>query len=129
MTGIVTQFEDLECWKEARKLVKTVYSTTNIKQFSRDFGLRDQIRRASISVMSNVAEGFGNHSNYEFVRFLGYASRSCSEVRSHLYVAFDVGYISTDIFGEIAEQTMKCSNYIKGLIKYLKGKTSKNTCT
>ena len=81
----VKKFEDLDCWKESRTLVKTIYSLTGEGLFGKDFGLRDQIRRASVSVMANIAEGFGANSNPEFVRFLKFAVRSCFEVQSHLY--------------------------------------------
>lgn len=117
--GMIKDFEELDCWKEARTLVKMVYQATDLKPFSKDFGLKDQIQRAAVSVMANVAEGFDTVSNGEFVRFLGYSSRSCAEVRSHLYAALDVGYVDKPVFEEITEQTKKCSAHIKGFIRYL----------
>lgn len=116
----IENFEDLDCWQEARTLVKLVYQITATAPFSRDFGLRDQIQRAAISVMANIAEGFETYSDPEFIRFLGFSSRSCAEVRSHLYAALDLEYIDETLFDEIRQQTRKCSNYIKAFIKYLK---------
>lgn len=118
----IERFEDLECWKESRILVKMVYQATATEPFYRDFGLKDQIQRASISVMANIAEGFDTFSNLEFIKFLGYSSRSCAEVLSHLYAALDIKYINQSIFNEISQQTKKCSNYVKAFIKYLKHK-------
>ena len=87
----VRYFEDLEVWKEARRLTNEVYATTRDTGFSKDFGLRDQIRRAAVSVMSNVAEGFERGGNQEFVQFLYIAKGSCGEVRSQLYVRWIKG--------------------------------------
>ncbi|MBI5300482.1 MAG: four helix bundle protein [Deltaproteobacteria bacterium] len=123
MGGKIEQFEDLECWKEARLLVKMIYQVANSGPFSKDFGLKDQIQRAAISVMANIAEGFETYSDLEFIRFLNIAVRSCAEVRSHAYVALDVGYINLNIFNELGQQTKKCSNFVKAFIKYLKNKT------
>lgn len=120
MSKTVKRFEELACWKEARKLVKMVYNCTLSKEFSRDFSLKDQIQRASISVMANIAEGIENYTDQEFIRFLGFSLRSCSEVRSHLYAALDVGYISQDSFMHILKQTEYCSNLIKAFLRYLR---------
>ena len=81
------RFEEMHAWQSARDLVKLIYGATKQPDFSRDFTLRDQIRRAAISVMSNIAEGFGSGSGAEFIRFLGYARRSVSEMQSQLYAA------------------------------------------
>ena len=89
----VKNFEDLEIWKDARALTREVYQLTRDSKFLKDFGLRDQIRRAAISVMSNIAEGFERGGNQEFVQFLYVAKASCGEVRSQLYVALDQGYV------------------------------------
>lgn len=115
----VTNFENLECWKEARVLVKMIYQATSERPFSKDFGLKDQIQRASVSVMANIAEGFDAFSKAEFVRFLGYASRSSIEVRSHLFAALDLGYINEPAFNELMPQAKKCTAMIKAFIKYL----------
>lgn len=82
-------FEEINAWIEARKLTKRIYDITNETRFSKDFELKDQIRRAAVSIMANISEGFDSQSNEEFIRFLIYARRSSSEVQSHLYVALD----------------------------------------
>ena len=105
--AMIQRFEDIQAWQEARKLVKMVYSLTNKESFSKDFGLRDQIRRASVSVMANIAEGFDCESKVEFARFLGIARRSAVEVQSILYAALDVGYINNDEFNLHYEQARK----------------------
>ena len=94
----IKRFEDIKAWQEARKLVKTVYLLTDKGKFARDFGLRDQIHRASVSVMANIAEGFDCDSQVEFARFLGIARRSAVEVQSLLYAAIDIGYITDEEF-------------------------------
>jgi four helix bundle protein len=91
----VTHFEDLQIWKDARRLAKEVYGVTSGPKFSKDFNLRGQIRSAAVSVMSNIAEGFERSGNQEFAQFLHVAKGSCGEVRSQLYVALDQGYLST----------------------------------
>ena len=90
----IEKFEDLECWQKGRELVKQVYALTMEREFSKDFGLKDQIRRAAVSVISNIAEGFESYSNKDFIRYLGYAISSMSEVQSQLYVAIDLEYCS-----------------------------------
>ena len=91
------KFEDIKAWQKARKATRAVYEATADVRFSRDFGLRDQIQRASVSIMANIAEGFGRHSDKEFANFLK-AHASVSEVQSHLYVAIDMGYVSDSTF-------------------------------
>ena len=88
----IERFEDLECWQEARNLCKIIYSSVGRGQFSKDYRLRDQVTGAAISVMNNIVEGFASQSNPEFIRFLGYARRSSSEVQTCLYVALDQEY-------------------------------------
>lgn len=92
--AMIQRFEDILAWQEARKLVKMIYSITSKELFSKDFGMRDQIRRASVSVMANIAEGFDCESKVEFARFLGIARRSAVEVQSLLYAALDAEYIN-----------------------------------
>ncbi len=116
----VRRFEDLECWQAARTLVAETYELTCFDQFSRDFCLRDQIRRAAISVMANIAEGFGVVSDIEFIRFLGYSSRSAIEVQSHLYIAIDLHYILPEHFDATFERCQECINKCRAFIKYLK---------
>jgi four helix bundle protein len=118
--AIIKNFEDLEAWKIAREVTKQVYRITCNENFARDFGLRDQIRRASISIMSNVAEGFERDGNKEFANFLSIAKASSGEVRSQLYVALDQNYISESDFNLIYNKTTENSRVIAGLIKYLK---------
>lgn len=93
-----TKFEDLIAWQEARTLVKMVYKLTADGSFSKDFGMRDQIQQASVSAMTNIAEGFDCESTAEFARFLGFARRSAVEVQSLLYAALDVEYIKQEVF-------------------------------
>lgn len=113
--GNPTRFEDLIAWQKARQLTRDIYSLTNVSEFSRDFGLRDQIRRASVSVMSNIAEGFERNSPGDFARFLAIAKASCGEVRCQLYVALDVGYITQDMFETLFDQVVEVSKIIGGL--------------
>ena len=90
------KFEEIEAWKLGRKLVKAIYELTGVEAFARDYGLRDQIRRAAVSICSNIAEGFGRRGNREFVNFLWIAKGSVSEVQSQLYHAYDLKYIKRD---------------------------------
>jgi four helix bundle protein len=117
--ALITRFEDIEGWQEARKLVKMIYALTNMGAFSKDFGLRDQIQRAAVSVMANVAEGFDCESKAEFARFLGYARRSAVEVQSLLYTSFDVGYITETQLKEYYEQARKTKALIGGFKRSL----------
>lgn len=111
----ITKFEDLIAWQEARTLVKMVYKLTSDGSFSKDFGMRDQIQRASVSAMTNIAEGFDCESTAEFARFLGFARRSAVEVQSLLYAALDVEHIKQDVFRSYYEQAKKCKALIGGL--------------
>lgn len=111
----VTRFEDLIAWQKARELTREIYRVTDVAAFAKDFGLRDQIRRASVSVMSNLAEGFDRASRAEFHRFLVVVKASCAEVRSQLYVAFDVGYVPKDGFDKLISMTDELSRVIGGL--------------
>ncbi|MBS1794052.1 MAG: four helix bundle protein [Acidobacteria bacterium] len=115
----IERFEDLEAWKIARELTKEVYRVSKNDSFFRDYGLRDQICRASVSVMSNIAEGFERDGNKEFVNFLSIAKGSSGEVRSQLYVALDQDYISENEFNLIYNKAAQNSRLISGLIKYL----------
>ena len=121
----ITQFEEIEAWKVARELTRYVYSVTGRGEFARDFALKDQVTRASSSVMSNVAEGFDGGSNREFTRFLRYAQRSATEVKSQLYVALDQGYISEGEFSEIYELASHAHAKCGGFIRYLKTRTDR----
>ncbi len=116
----IERFEDIEAWRDSRILVKKIYKITGEGGFSRDFGLRDQIRRAAISTMSNIAEGFERASNKEFVRFLYLAKGSAGEVRSQLYAAADLGYLDRQRRKELVDFVEMVSRRIAGFIKYLK---------
>jgi four helix bundle protein len=95
------RFEDINAWQKARGLTKKVYDITTEQQFAMGFGLRNQIRRASVSIMANITEGFGRHSDKDFAYFLSIAHASVSETQSHLYVALDLRYISSEVFSEL----------------------------
>ena len=120
----ITKFEDLIAWQEARKLVSMIYKLTSDGLFSKDFGLKDQIQRAAVSSMTNIAEGFDNESTAEFARFLGMARRSAVEVQSLLYAALDVHYIESDTFKTHYDQSRKVQAIIGGLKKSI----LKNPC-
>ena len=117
---MVRNFEDLNVWKQARQLTQEVYRLTKTEQFLKDFGLRDQIRRAAISVMSNIAEGFERGGNQEFVQFLYVAKVSCGEVRSQLYVALDQGYTTANDSEKLLQLFMRLSGMLSNLISYLR---------
>ena len=116
----IEQFEDIEAWQLARELTRKVYSLTKNSEFAKDFGLRRQIQDAAGSSMHNIAEGFDSETNAEFIRFLRYAKRSCSEVQSELYVAVDEQYISPDEFKDVYEQAKRTRAAVRGFINYLK---------
>ncbi len=115
----IQRFEDIESWRQARKLTRMIYVCSDMGRFAKDYGLKDQIRRASVSIMANIAEGFGRGGNKEFIQFLSTARGSVSEVQSELYVALDAGYISRDQFEDLYAQTTETSNTISGFIRYL----------
>jgi len=113
-------FEEIVSWQKARELNIEIYKITNSNDlFSKDFGLRDQIRRASISVSSNIAEGFERQTTKEFIRFLYIAKASAGEVRSQLYLAFDLSYVDKKEFNELKLKINEVSKLISGLLKYL----------
>ena len=118
MAGI-TRFEEIEAWQSSRQMTNMVYALGNQTGFNRDFGLRDQIRRASVSVMSNIAEGFESRTDIQFINFLGMARASAGEVRAQLYVALDQKYISEEQFKESGAIAEKCSRQISKFIAYL----------
>ena len=115
----VERFEDLEVWKASRDLVRAIYGATARGGFSRDIGLRGQIQRASVSVMSNIAEGFERGGDKEFFQFLAQAKGSCGEVRSQLYVALDRGYLTEDQLDQLSKTAIRVSGMISNLMKYL----------
>jgi four helix bundle protein len=111
----VTKFEDLVAWQKARALTRDIYRLTNSGDFSRDFGLKDQIRRAAVSIMSNIAEGFERKRPAEFHQMLSIAKASCAEVRSQLYVALDTGYLREDEFHSAVKLAEEVARIIGGL--------------
>jgi len=116
----IERFEDIEAWQLARKLTQQVYKLTKKPDFSKDYGLKKQIQDAAGSSMHNIAEGFDSETNPEFIRFLRYAKRSCTEVQSELYVAFDEEYISSGEFNFTYEMARRTRAAIRGFITYLK---------
>ncbi len=116
----ISKFEDLEIWIEARKLVNMIYTLTDKSPFKKDFGLKEQIQRAAVSCMANIAEGFDSGSNQYFIQYLQYVRRSSSEVKSELYIALDRKYITEIEFKEIYEQAEKVGKLANGFIRYLK---------
>lgn len=120
----IERFEEITVWKDSRNLSKKIYGISKQGEFSKDFGLRDQIRRAAISVMSNIAEGFERDSNREFIKYLSYSKGSIGEVRSLLYVALDQEYIDDAICSVLVENCVEISKQISGFQKYLR-KTTK----
>lgn len=116
----VKMFEDLEVWKEARQLTGRIYQITKNEQFSKDFALRDQMRRAAVSIMSNIAEGFERGGNQEFVQFLYVAKGSCGELRSQLYIALDQKYLLSQEVDGLTNSFKKVSSMISNFISYLR---------
>jgi len=116
----VKKFEEIQSWKKARTLTNEVYRSTLAGNFAKDFGLRDQMRRAAVSILSNIAEGFERGGDKEFIQFLSVAKGSAGELRAQLYVALDQSYISQERFDFLARETMEISQLISGFIRYLK---------
>jgi four helix bundle protein len=115
----IEKFEDLVSWQKARVLTQCVYQATKSGAFVKDYGLRDQVRRAAVSILSNIAEGFERGGDKEFQQFLSVAKGSCAEVRAQLYVALDEGYIETKEFEELRALTVEISRLISGMMTYL----------
>lgn len=115
----ILKFEDLEIWKLSLKLTKMIYDITFKDKFSKDFGLRDQIRRAVISISSNIVEGFEKSNNNEFIRYLKIAKGSVGEVRNQLYISLSIGYINVNEFNELNRSFIELANQIGKLINYL----------
>jgi len=116
----INKFEDMLIWQKSRIVVNHIYDLTSKDNFKRDFALKNQIIRAGISIMLNVAEGFGRQTNKEFKTFLFYANGSVTEVQSALYIALDRNYISPETFKDIYNHCTEISKMISGLISYLK---------
>jgi four helix bundle protein len=111
----IERFEDLIAWQKARVLTKEIYQITRIGEFAKDFGLSGQIQRASVSIMSNIAEGFERGGRGEFHQFLSISKASCAEVRSQLYVALDVGYLEKTDFRKLLKKAEEVGRIIGGL--------------
>jgi len=118
--GKIEKFEDLDVWRLARSLAKLTCDVSSSGEFARDFALRDQIRRASISIVSNIAEGFERDGDREFIQFLSVAKGSCGEVRAQLYLAIDRNYLTQETFQELSQKHSELSRMISGLMRYLR---------
>ena len=116
----ISRFEQLDVWIKARQLVRETYTATSKNGMAGDLGLKDQMRRAAISTMANVAEGFERGGNKEFVQYLAQAKASCGELRSHLYAALDLGYLSEEEFGKLVDTALSVSRQASGLMKFLR---------
>jgi len=115
----IERFEDIEAWQLARELTHKVYALTKKVKFASDYGLKGQIQEAAGSSMHNIAEGFDSETNPEFIRFLRYAKRSCTEVQSELYVALDQQYITNLEFQDVYDHAGRTRAAIRGFTKYL----------
>ena len=115
--AIFKSYEEIEAWRKGRELVQEVYSLTRSGEFAKDFGLKDQIQRAAVSVCSNVAEGFERRGNKEFVKFLWYAKGSAAEVSSQLFHAKDLGYVTADQFNDVFNHAKLIAAMLQNLIK------------
>ncbi len=115
----IDKFEDILAWQKGRELTRLVYRVSCRSDFARDFGLKDQIRHAAVSITSNIAEGFERGGNREFIQFLSHAKGSCGEVRSQAYVALDEKYTSKEEFDDLYQRCIEISRLLDGFISYL----------
>jgi four helix bundle protein len=125
--GKIEPFEDIDAWKKARELTKVVYEVTAQGKLAADFSLKDQLRRAAVSIMANIAEGFEREGNKEFRQFLATAKGSAGEVKALLYVALDGGLISTEQFHRINALADDASRLLAGFLRYLKTSDKKGS--
>jgi four helix bundle protein len=116
----IVRFEEIHSWKKSREHTKRIYEITSKGDFKRDFGLKDQIRKASVSILSNIAEGFERGGDGEFLQFLAIAKGSCGEVRAQLYVAYDQSYLAKDEFESLSNAATEVSGLLAGFMKYLR---------
>jgi four helix bundle protein len=116
----IEKFEDIEAWQRAREITTLVYRVSSNGGFAKDFALVNQMRRAAVSILSNIAEGFERNGDKEFIQFLTIAKGSCGEVRAQLYVALDQKYLEETEFLDIRNKLIDTSRMISGLINYLK---------
>ena len=119
----IERFEDIVAWQKARVLTKQIYATAKIGAFARDYGLKDQIQRSSVSTMANIAEGFERGGDKEFLQFLSDSKGSCGEVKSHLYVAVDQNYITPITFDDLYGKANEVSRLVGGFMTYLRDST------
>jgi len=117
--GTIQRFEEIEAWQTARELTRRIYEVSGGGAFARDYGLRDQMRRAAVSIMSNIAEGFESGTQPLFIRYLRYAKASAGEVRAQLYVGLDARYLTDAEFEELFDLADKCSRQLSRFIAYL----------
>jgi four helix bundle protein len=115
----ITRFEDIEAWKTARELTRIIYALTEQGKFAKDYGLKNQIQRASVSVMSNIAEGFESRMQAQFIEYLGRSKASAGEVRCQLYIALDLNYLTEEHFKGVFNLVDKSSRQIARFIGYL----------
>jgi four helix bundle protein len=115
----ITRFEDIEAWKTARELTRMIYAFTEQGQFAKDFGLKNQIQRAFVSVMSNIAEGFESRTQAQFLEYLGRSKASAGEVRCQLYIALDLKYLAQEQFKQVFDLADKSSRQIARFMDYL----------
>lgn len=122
----IERFEDIQAWQKARQVSAAVYKLCKQGELSKDFGLKDQIRRSAVSIQSNIAEGFGREGNKEFIHFLRIAKGSSSEFRSQLYNLLDAEYIDTATFNSLYDNALDAERLVGGFINYLKNSTKRN---
>ncbi|MBI4330406.1 MAG: four helix bundle protein [Chloroflexi bacterium] len=118
----IKKFEDILAWQKAKELAKHIYELTNEGDFAKDYALKNQIRRAALSPMSNIAEGYARQTDKEFVQFLYIALGSIAEVQSQLHLSHELGYLPGDEFDRVLEQSREVARLVNGLLQYLKRK-------
>ncbi len=123
----IERFEDIDAWKKARELTKVIYEVTGQGKIATDFSLRDQLRRASVSIMANIAEGFERGGNKEFRQFLAQAKGSTGEIKSILYAALDAGMTTSEQFQLIVGLADDISRLLAGFLRYLKSTDHKGS--
>jgi four helix bundle protein len=125
--GKIERFEDIDAWKKARELTKVIYEVTAQGKIAADFSLKDQLRRAAVSIMANIAEGFERGGNKEFRQFLAMAKGSVGEVKALLYVALDAALTSSEQFQQISTLADEASRLLAGFLRYLKASDMKGS--
>lgn len=123
----IERFEDIEAWKIAREVSNLIYDFTALEPVCRDFAFCNQIRRATISILSNIAEGFEREGNREFVQFLSIAKGSCGEVRAQMYLAIDRKYVDEQMSQRIMQKLIETSRLLSGFIRYLQESEMRGT--